>query len=213
MPPKTDDAERSRDDTPDVFAELVRAAQAGDESAKGALLQQCRPFLLAIANQELAPAVAAKVGASDVVQNTMMSAQRCLDDFRGSDREELLAWLRTILLNDLKQARRRFTAEKRRVDRERPLDTDNSKGPNMKDIAGVCETPSTAAMAREDEDQLRAAMARLSPDEQAAIEMRNWQRLEFSEIGSHLSRSAEAARKLWSRAIVKLQRELGVDDE
>ncbi len=205
-------AERPGDNKPGAFAELVRAAKPAT-SQPLALFQQCRPFLLAIANQELSPAVAAKVGASDVVQNTMMSAQRCLDGFQGSDREELLAWLRAILLNDLKQARRQFTAEKRRVDRERPLDADNSTGPKVNEVAGACETPSAAAIAREDEDQLRAAMAKLSPDEQAAIEMRNWQRLEFAEIGSRLNRSSEAARKLWSRAIVKLQRELGVDDE
>ena len=36
-----------------------------------------------------------------------------------------------------------------------------------------------------------------------------YDRLTFEEIGLRLDRSAEAARKLWSRALVRLTQELG----
>jgi DNA-directed RNA polymerase specialized sigma24 family protein len=45
------------------------------------------------------------------------------------------------------------------------------------------------------------------------VVLRNWDRLPFEEIAVRMERTAEAARKLWSRAIVRLQQELeGVDE-
>ena len=41
--------------------------------------------------------------------------------------------------------------------------------------------------------------------------VRNWEQMAFAEIGKQMNRSPEAARKLWSRAVVRLQQELSAD--
>ena len=46
----------------------------------------------------------------------------------------------------------------------------------------------------------------LPADEQAVILLRHFEFLSFEEIGHRLDRSPEAARKLWGRAILRLQR-------
>jgi hypothetical protein len=40
------------------------------------------------------------------------------------------------------------------------------------------------------------------------IELRNRERLTFAEVGQRMGRSAEAARKLWARAIELLRKEM-----
>lgn len=202
VPKPNDPGENSAD-----FVQLIRAAKDGCDSAMGQLVNQCRPYLLAIANVELNKEVAAKVGASDVVQNSILSAQRCLGDFHGENREELLAWLRGILLKDLQQTHRHYRAAKRHVGREQPLRDDGLTGEGSRFIDDV-ESPSTAAVEQEQAMRLHAAMRTLSEDEQKVIEFRNWQRMQFAEIGTQMNRSPEAARKLWSRAILRLQKQL-----
>jgi RNA polymerase sigma-70 factor (ECF subfamily) len=193
------------------FLQLVLAAKGGSDEAMDRLIRDCQPYLLAIANAELDFELAAKVGASDIVQNSMLSAQRCIDNFEGHSREELLAWLRGFLIRDLKQARRHYHAGKRNVARERQIPEDSLRGEGSRFIDSG-DSPSTAASQREEEVRLYHALESLASDERQVIELRNWQRLPFSEIGDRMNRSADAARKLWSRTIVKLQRRMDHDD-
>lgn len=186
------------------FSALIQSARSGCDEAIGELIRQCRPYLLAIANAEIDPDVAAKVGASDIVQNSMLSAQRCIGDFEGESREQLLVWLKGILAKDLQQTRRYFHAEKRHVGREQSLG-DDSLGRERSRLVDQLDSPSKAVSLREQEELLHQAMASLTDDERLVIELRNWQRLSFVEIGARLNRSADAVRKLWSRAIVRLQ--------
>ena len=194
------------------FAGLIRAARNGSDQAMDQLIRECQPYLLAIANVEIDTAVARKVGASDIVQNSMLSAQRCIADFEGETREQLLAWVRGILIKDLQQAHRYYHAQRRHVDRERPIRGLDASG-NEFSLVDDGASPSELAAEREQEQRLYRAMRRLSPHEREVIELRNWQRLPFAEIGQRMDRSAEASRKLWSRAIVRLERLMGGVDE
>ena len=63
----------------------------------------------------------------------------------------------------------------------------------------------------EQEDTHRAVWKALRqlPSEQAeVVVLWIWEELSFAEIGVRMGRSAESARKLWSRAVDKLQVEL-----
>ena len=142
-----------------------------------------------------------------------MSAHRCLNDFEGQSREQLLGWLRGILLNDLRQTRRKYRTSARDVARERPMDDGDSMNPQGPQPPSADVTPSSAAMAKEEAQRVTAALSRLSPEDQQVIRLRNWQSLSFAEIGEQMSRSTDAARKLWSRAILRMQKELEADGE
>ncbi len=60
-------------------------------------------------------------------------------------------------------------------------------------------------MAQENLAALRGALQCLPADEQLVIELRNFDCLSFREIGERLCRSPGAARKLWSRALARLE--------
>ena len=69
-------------------------------------------------------------------------------------------------------------------------------------------TPSSEAVAREEARRLRDALAKLSTDHQQVLKLRNWERLSFTEIASHMDRSETAVKKLWGRAVEALKREM-----
>src|SRR5262249_14287737 len=82
-------------------AQLLAAARGGSREALGEALESCRAYLLYVAQREMAPELQAKGGASDLVQETFLDAQRDFDRFRGATEEELLAWLRRLLVHKM----------------------------------------------------------------------------------------------------------------
>src|SRR5437899_477303 len=83
------------------IVDRIRRARGGSDAALGQLLEECRAYLLLVANQELPAQLRGKAGASDVVQETFLQAQKNFERFRDQGEAELLAWLRRILLNNV----------------------------------------------------------------------------------------------------------------
>src|SRR5437868_14810099 len=96
-----------------------------DEGAEADLgLERCREYLRMLARLQLHPRLHGKLDASDVVQQTLLSAHANQEQFRGHTEAELLGWLRQILANHLAGAARSFAAGVRDVRRERSLEAD-----------------------------------------------------------------------------------------
>jgi RNA polymerase sigma-70 factor (ECF subfamily) len=88
------------------------------EQAAGAAnlgLERCREYLRMLARLQLHPRLHGKLDASDVVQQTLLSAHANRGQFRGRTEAELLGWLRQILANHLAGAVRQFGAALRDV--------------------------------------------------------------------------------------------------
>lgn len=184
-------------------------ARGGSTEALGRLLEACRPYLLLIANQQLQPDVQRKVAPSDLVQETFLKAQQHFERFQGTTEEELLAWLRRILCNDLLNTVRHYAGtDKRQVGREVELAPEDSSDVPTNNLVDSAPSPGSDLIAREEAGEVRQALARLTEDYRQVILWRNWERLSFEEIGQRLGRSAEAARKLWTRAVDELARML-----
>jgi RNA polymerase sigma-70 factor (ECF subfamily) len=187
------------------LGDWIRSARNGSTEALGRLLEECRPYLLLVANQELPPELRAKAGASDLVQETLLQAQGHFDRFHDDGKAELLAWLRRILLHSAANLRRRYCfTDKRQLAREVQ---------GAPDVAASDPSPSSQVAAHEEDIVLRQALARLPEEYRRVVTWRNYDRLPFEEIGRRLGRSADAARKLWVRAVEQLQQNLGTADE
>jgi len=102
--------------------------------------------------------------------------------------------------------RRYHQAGKRDPSREIALADDNSAsaGPRF-DLAASSISPSKHAVREEEEAALAQALTRLPEDYRRAVLLRNQQGMSFEAMGRELGRSADAARKLWARAIEQLQ--------
>jgi RNA polymerase sigma-70 factor (ECF subfamily) len=186
------------------------AARGGSAEALGQALEACRAYLLLVANRELEPELQAKAGASDLVQETFLNAQRNFHQFQGASPEELRGWLRAILLNNLGNLRRRYRdTDKRQLARELSLESDDSQDDLKKNLAANTPSPSDHAVRHEQTAAVEQALARLPEDHRQVIVWRHQENCSFEEIGQRLGRSVDAARMLWWRAIERLQDELG----
>jgi RNA polymerase sigma-70 factor (ECF subfamily) len=187
---------------------LLAAARAGSREALGQALETCRNYLLLVAGQQLDADLHAKGGASDLVQETFLEAQRDFARFQGTSEGELLAWLRQILLNNVANFTRRYRSTgKRAVSREVAVQGgDSASAPGLA-LPDPLLTPSSQAVEREQAQALQKALQRLPDDYRQVIVLRYLEGRSFEEIGQLLNRSPDAARKLWSRAMERLRQE------
>jgi RNA polymerase sigma-70 factor (ECF subfamily) len=189
----------------DVSRSIV-GARSGSSEALGVLLQHYRGYLLRVAREELASNLAPKVAHSDLVQETCLQAARDFGGFTGDSEWDLRVWLRQILLNTLRDADRRYReAARRAISREVSLQDHSDL---VKSLQQSDPSPSTQCMATEKRQALRKALTALPEDYRLAIELRSLEGLPFEVVGRALGRTAAAASKLWSRAIVKLAEEI-----
>jgi RNA polymerase sigma-70 factor, ECF subfamily len=187
---------------------LLVDARAGSPEALGQALEVHRRYLLLVAEKELAPDLRAKGGASDLVQDTFIEAQRDFEQFRGESGNEFRGWLRRILLHNLGAFTRRYRdTDMRDVGREVGLLASGSERGPVDGLAAGSETPSDVVMAQEQSLALRGALDGLPDDYRRVIRLRYDENLTFEQIGHEMCRSPEATRKLWARAMDRLRQE------
>src|SRR5262249_47047517 len=110
------------------------------------------------ANDALDEQLKAKVGASDIVQDTYVEAQRSFAQFRGKSQKEFYGWLAAILDHRLANCVRhyRFT-QQRTIDRElKGADGEAALGR----VRDGLVTPCSALAARDEQGRARVALER-----------------------------------------------------
>src|ERR1700732_2471587 len=101
---------------------LLDQAQQGEAEAVEALLTAHREPLRRLINLRLDPALAARVDASDIVQDVLLEAHRRLSDYLRNPAMPFHLWLRHIAKDHVIDAHRRHRqAQRRSLDRERSL--------------------------------------------------------------------------------------------
>lgn len=144
-----------------------------------------------------------KASPTDIVQSVCRRALLAARRFRPNGPRAALAWLRKIADNTMREKHRALTAERRDVDQEQRIDT-SSDGPR----AAFVDDPLDAAIAGEQEDRLRAAIARLPDEQRAVMTLRRLDGLEREAVAERLGKSPDAVDALLRRARVQLSREL-----
>jgi RNA polymerase sigma-70 factor (ECF subfamily) len=183
----------------------IEFARSGSRTALEQLLEDSRDYLLLVADGELRSDLQARIGAWDLVQETFARACDQFAEFRGTSDQELRAWLRDILVNQLAKLTRdyRATGKRRRTRAVNLADTPFVE--RRQSIVSADRSPRAELAVRESVSELEQLLARLPEEDRQAICWRNGDGLSFEEIGRRLGRSAGAARKLWARAIEHIQ--------
>lgn len=188
---------------------LLNRAKQGDATAREELFDYCRNYVNVIARSNVETWMRAKVDASDLVQQTLLEAHRCFQDFQGGTEGEWLGWLRQILAHNTQDFVRKFRAGKRDAKREvRLQQKDPHASDAMIELSAQLPTPSQIMIHHEREFELANAIAQLPEDYQEVIQLRNLQRLSFDEVAERMGRTRGAVQMLWMRALKKLQESL-----
>jgi RNA polymerase sigma-70 factor (ECF subfamily) len=185
-----------------AFVRVLHTARSGCEATVWDLLALCRDYLLQVAADRLDPALRAKANPSDLVHETLLEAYRDFAAFRGHSEAEWLGWLRRMLVHNLANFERRyFGTAMRQARREVSL---AAAGP-ADAVASPGASPSSVLIAGERDRAVERHLQRLPEDYRLVILWHNRDGLAFDEIGRRLGRSVAAVRRLWSRAIDRLQ--------
>lgn len=185
---------------------LIAAAKAGRPGALGELLNAVHGYLLATAARRIAAAARPHLAPSDVVQETAIEVQQGFASFHGTSAPELLAWLRGILVHNVSDAMRRGRAYDRALVRstgDRPPRDDDGRSP-----AALARPTEASAIRRDDAALVTRVLESLGEEARAVVRLRYWDGLSFVEIGQRLGRTDNAVRKIWFRAVARLQHEL-----
>jgi RNA polymerase sigma-70 factor (ECF subfamily) len=191
---------------------LLDRAQQGDAAAVEQLLAQHRELVRRMIDLRLDPAIAARVDASDVVQDVLLEASRRLDSYLANPVMPFHLWLRHIAKDHLIDAHRRHRAQRRGVDRERPMVPAALAGKSSVELAGQLmdpeRTPASAAIQHEMERRLHQAIAQLDEDDREVILMRHFEQLSNQEVAAGLGLTEAAASMRYLRAMRRLRERL-----
>lgn len=186
-------------------ADHVQCVSFAGRFAPGELLNAYRPYLLCIANQELDSKIRPKVGASDIVQDSLLEAYQAIPGFCGRTTVEFKSWLRQILRHNLANSSRHFQqTKKRNLDREVSLD-DTAQLPLRRRLQDAEGTPSEVAGLSEDIQRLQLALEGLTLELRQLVVWHNLELQTFREIGVRLGRSEKSVQLQWARAIRELR--------
>ena len=191
-------------------ADLIAAARSGDREARGMIYSSHWNYLLLVVGQRMSGDWQSKVGASDIVQQSMLEAHQSFDQFRGDNQRQLRAWLAQIVRRNVLDHSRSFGNARRRSVATREVPWSDAIESSL---VAAGESPSGLIRQAEIDQELINAMALLPPRYRRVIEMRHRDGLAYAEIAMRCSISVEAARKLWTRAIRQLQQFLGTAHE
>jgi RNA polymerase sigma-70 factor (subfamily 1) len=199
----------ARNDSPEL---LLARARAGEREALDKLLGLYRNYLRLLARTQINATLRVRVDPSDLVQEVLKNAFQGFDQFAGRTEGELTQWLRKILVRQLADQVKGHQSQKRDVRRDLSLDAlDRSVVEAEGILVSRLSSPSSQAARRERSVLLADALEQLPADYREVIIWRHLERVEFTEIGRRMGRSAGAVRMLWVRALEKLRIVLGED--
>ena len=195
---------------------LLQKAEHGDAAAVGVLLDRHRGSLRRMIQMRLDRAISRRVDASDVAQDVLFEASRRLADYLRDPRLPFHLWLRQLARDRIIDMHRRHRAAQRRsVDRERPLAAPQWADRSTFDLAVQLRdrelTPAAANIRRELEHRFLTALDELDEDDREIIVMRYVEHLGNSEVAEALHVSPAAAGMRHLRALRRLRAILGED--
>ncbi len=198
---------------PPETVDLLERARAGDREAAETLLARHRPALRHMIGLRLDPRLAARIDASDVVQEVLLEASRRLQAYLRDPALPFHLWLRQIAKDRIIDAHRRHRqAQRRTLDREQPIHAARSDDRSSAELAAALFdqelTPASAAMRHELERRLQAAVDSLPEDDREMILMRHFEQMANQEIAALLGLTEPAASMRYLRALRRLKEAL-----
>jgi RNA polymerase sigma-70 factor (ECF subfamily) len=188
--------------------QLLQRAREGDYQALGELLEVYRPYLSLLARLKSDKCLQPKLGDSDLVQDTCLSAHRDFGQFRGATELEFTAWLREIMAHAAANLARDHRRQRRDVKLERRLYNllDQSSQMLERALADPNPSPSHSAIRRERAVLLANALAQLPADYREALVLRELEGKTLTEAAAAMGRTTDAVQKLWARGLVQMRR-------
>jgi RNA polymerase sigma-70 factor (ECF subfamily) len=191
--------------SPSLRFRLSRLMNSRNEAT--ADLEPYRSYLRLLGRLEVRGRLKVKVDVSGVVQQTLLEAHQHRATWEPLPEKRRTAWLRQVFANNLRDEIRKFRAQSRDIERERPLDRSIEDSASRVDdwLAGETSSPSEKAMRREDGLRLADALEQLPEDQRTAIELHHLQGMPLADLADQLNRTKPAVAMLIYRGLKKMR--------
>lgn len=172
-------------------------------------LARFRPYLQLLARVSWDRRLQVRLDPSDIVQETLVAANRTMENFRGTTDAELAAWLRKILANTMLRAVRDHTRERRDVSRERSLEQYlEDSALSLAGWGAHHDSPTRRAEFNERALRVAEAIESLTPAQREVVVLYFWNSCAISQIAQQQQQTASAIAGLLRRALKTLRTEL-----
>ncbi len=181
------------------------------DTSDPAVIACYEPYLRMLARVQMRRALQAKIGVSDIVQQTMLQAVQGLDQFRGSGEAEFRGWLRQILARHLCHLDRDFRRDKRDVRREQSMQQQLAQSSLRLEglLAGQGPTPSQNVAMGENVVRIAIAIEQLPDAQREAVRLHYLEGMKLSEVATEMEKSSGAIAGLLHRGMKALREQLG----
>ncbi|MGE3166803.1 MAG: RNA polymerase sigma factor [Planctomycetota bacterium] len=180
----------------------------GSDSALAELVDREAPRVLRRIAAAIPGHLRARVGASDIFQQTLMDLVRVQQRFDNRGPAAFRKLMDTMAEARVARAIRRERAVKRDVLREirpQPRPGASSERPDLDALSGSAATPSQVVGSRESADRLQRALAQLPAADREILDLIDYQEVGFEEAAVRLHLNVKAAQKRHSRALQRLR--------
>jgi RNA polymerase sigma-70 factor (ECF subfamily) len=190
--------------------DLAARACSGDEAALGQLLERYRGRLRQMVELRMDPRLAARVDASDVVQDAIAEATRRMSDYSRERPMPFYPWLRRLAWQRMLDLQRRHVqAEKRSVLREQEMDgilLDQSALQLADCLAMSGSSPSRQSMRKEQRHRVQDALSQMNSRDRDLLVMIYLEQMSIGEVSVVLGISEKATEMRHLRALDRLRR-------
>jgi RNA polymerase sigma-70 factor (ECF subfamily) len=172
------------------------------------LLEQYRNYLSVLARVRMNRQLQAKFDDSDVVQETMIQANREFHQFRGTTEAALTKWLRAIMSTRKAILTRHYLDRRCRdpkLEQQLRIELDNTSTYMDRALRAGTSTPSEQAARREHAVLLADALTRLPEHHREVVILHHVEGRSLREAAELMNRSTTSVKKLWARAMVELR--------
>lgn len=191
--------------------QLLDRVVDGEMSAIGTLLEMHRMRLHRMVRMRIDDRLAARLDASDVVQDALVEAHRLLPDYAAKRPIPFYPWLRQLAwVRLLQMYRRHMAAQRRSVLREDRLKLSSDSENVLAERLTAGDTPSEHLMHQEIKQRVRSAIAQLPVNCREVIVLRHLEDLSAHEAAATLGISNVAFYSRYYRAIKRLHAMLDV---
>ncbi len=190
-------------DDSDQTRELLDQVQHGQVVAFSRLFELHREYLKGVVQVHLDPN--SRFDASDVVQETHLHAHQHFEQYLQRRPMPFKLWLRKTAQQRLANLLRTHGAEKRNVDRQRPL-PEHSSMMIAQQLVGQLSSPSAKAAKKQTIERISHALRGLSAADRETLLLRHVEGLSHREIAQILDIEEANARQRYGRVLIRFQK-------
>ena len=182
-----------------------------DSDALEKLIEWYRPLLREIAEGMLGKMLAAKVDASDIVQDTLDGISSGFKNHNLQNRSEWKGYLRRVLARRVADVRQHFLRTRKRDIRREQIDVQH-EAIIQSVVDPRAESPLDKLISDEFAHKAIHAFKRLPKELRKVLRWRFRKEMTYEDIGNRVGRTPDAVRMLVNRCVLAIRKEIERND-